>query len=148
MQEEKIEEKVETKNLPDAMVNKKTTFNGNPLLKGAREKIALTKEHIQEIAKCAADPIYFAEHYINIVNIDKGRQLIQLYPYQKELLTGLKEHRYSIILSCRQSGKCVTYDTMITIKNKNYNDGKPFSIKIGDFYNWIKLREEYKYGDN
>ena len=91
--------------LADPMVNKHTTFHGNPLLKSAREQVALTKEHIEELRKCMNDPVYFAEKYIKIVNIDTGLQNIKLYPYQKRLLKGLHENRQSIILSCRQSGK-------------------------------------------
>lgn len=91
--------------LADPMVNKHTTFHGNPLLKSAREQVALTKEHIEELRRCMNDPVYFAEKYIKIVNIDTGLQNIKLYPYQKRLLKGLHENRQSIILSCRQSGK-------------------------------------------
>lgn len=87
--------------LPDPMVNKNTTFHGNPLLKSAREQVALTKEHLEELKKCMEDPVYFAERYIKIVNIDTGLQNIKLYPYQKRLLKGLHENRQSIILSCR-----------------------------------------------
>ena len=100
-----MSEKLQIMNLPDPMVNKNTTFHGNPLLKSAREQVALTKEHIEELRKCMNDPVYFAEKYIKIVNIDTGLQNIKLYPYQKRLLKGLHENRQSIILSCRQSGK-------------------------------------------
>ena len=140
----KTETKIVNKILSDAMVNKESTFHGNPLLKGPREQVALTKDHIIEIAKCKEDPIYFAENYIKIVNVDKGLIPIELYPYQKMLLQGLKDHRYSIILSCRQSGKCVDYSTIITVKNKNYNNGNPFKIEIGKFYDWILFNKIYE----
>ena len=88
-------------NLPDPMVNKNTTFHGNPLLKSAREQVALTKEHIEELRKCMNDPVYFAENYIKIVNVDKGLMNIELYPYQRKILKALHEHRHNIVLSCR-----------------------------------------------
>ena len=47
-------------------------YNGNPLLKKARKQIAWTPEMLQEFLKCAEDPIYFAEKYIQIVNVDRG----------------------------------------------------------------------------
>lgn len=131
----------EKKPLEDAMVNKETSFHGNPLLKSAREPVALTQEHIDELKKCVNDPVYFAENYIKIVNIDKGLMNIELYPYQRRILKALHEHRHNIVLSCRQSGKCVTYDTMITLRNERYNNGQPFSMKIGQFYEWQKLQE-------
>lgn len=137
-------ENQEQKNLPDAMVNKQTTFHGNPLLKGAREIVALTKEHIEEIKKCAEDPVYFTEHYMYIVNVDKGKQLIQLRDYQKRILRELNKNRYNIVLSCRQSGKCVSYDSYITVRNQKYNNGEPFTMPIGVFYDWQKLRKEYQ----
>ena len=100
-----MSEELQQINLPDPMVNKNTTFHGNPLLKSAREQVALTKEHIEELRKCMNDPAYFSEKYVKIVNIDTGLQNIKLYPYQKRLLKGMHENRQTIILSCRQSGK-------------------------------------------
>lgn len=90
-----------------------------------------------------ADPLYFAENYIKIVNVDKGLMKIALYPYQKNILKAFDEHRHNIVLSCRQSGKCVTYDTIITLRNNNYNSGQPFSMKIGQFYEWIAFRKNF-----
>lgn len=127
--------------LQDAMINKHSSFHGNPLLKSQRENVALTKEHLIELKKCAEDPVYFANNYIKVVNVDKGLMQINLYDYQKKILQGLKDNRMNIILSCRQSGKCVTYDTIITIKNKKYNNGNSFDIKIGDFYMWNVFKD-------
>lgn len=84
------------------------TFKGNPLLKRAGEKVEYTKEHIKELKKCMKDPIYFAEKYIKIVHVDKGLIPITLYDYQKRIIKALQEHRYNIVLSCRQSGKTTT----------------------------------------
>ena len=130
--------------LSDAMVNKHSSFHGNPLLKSSRENVRLTKEHIQELAKCMDDPIYFAEHYVYVVSVDRGKEVIHLYPYQKRMLKALKENRYSIILSCRQSGKCIYYDSMITIRHPKIYDGKPFDMRIGDFYEWQHFKKQYE----
>lgn len=123
-------------------------FHGNPELKPARTSGSLDIEHIKELAKCAKDPIYFAEKYVKIVNVDTGLQTIKLYPYQKKILKAFKEHRYNILLSCRQSGKCVSGDTYITIRNEKYNDGKEFKIKLIDFYIWLSIRREFKHIDS
>lgn len=130
--------------LNDAMINKNSSFHGNPLLKSSRENVALTKEHLIELKKCSEDPIYFAEHYAKIIDIDKGLIPVQLYPYQRDIINGLKDNRMNIILSCRQSGKCVGYDTVVTMKSRNIYNGKEFDIKIGDFYNWVHLRKMVK----
>ena len=81
------------------------TFKGNPLLKKADEKVEMTRAHVREFKKCMNDPVYFAERYIKIVHVDKGLIPIELYDYQKRILKALKEHRFNILLSCRQSGK-------------------------------------------
>lgn len=111
-------------------------FNGNPLLKRAGEKIAYTKEQILEIKKCMDDPIYFAEHYIKVVHVDKGLITIKLYDYQKKIIKALQKNRYNIVLSARQSGKCLSFNTIVTVKHSDYKNGKPFAITIGDFYTW------------
>ena len=80
-------------------------FRGNPLLKRAGEATELSAKHIKEYKKCMKDPVYFAERYIKIVHVDKGLIPITLYDYQKRILKALKENRFNIILSCRQSGK-------------------------------------------
>lgn len=124
--------------LPDAMVDKNTTYNGNPLLKREHSQVAMTQEHLDELKKCMDDPIYFAEKYIKIVHVDKGLIPIKLYDYQKRMIRAMTDNRFSIVLSCRQSGKCVAGDTMITVQNDNYNDGKPFKIKIKDLMKFGK----------
>lgn len=80
------------------------TYQGNPLLKRAGEKVELTADHIKEYKRCMEDPIYFAEQYIKIVHVDRGLIPIELYDYQKRIIKALQEYRYNIVLSCRQSG--------------------------------------------
>lgn len=84
------------------------SFRGNPLLKRAGEAVELSAKHIKEYKRCMKDPVYFAEHYIKIVHVDKGLIPIKLYDYQKRILQELKNNRFNILLSCRQSGKTTT----------------------------------------
>lgn len=84
------------------------TYQGNPLLKRAGEKVELTADHIKEYKRCMEDPVYFAERYIKIVHVDKGLIPIVLYDYQKRIIKALQDYRYNIVLSCRQSGKTTT----------------------------------------
>ena len=62
------------------------------------------KEEMDEYYKCMIDPIYFAEkcHLMT----PEGLQKVKLRDYQVEYLKHLKDHRFSIFCSCRQSGKC------------------------------------------
>ena len=118
-------------------------YRGNSLLKRAGEIVPFTKEHIKEYAKCADDPVYFAEQYIKIVHVDKGLIPIQLYPYQKKLIKAFHENRFSIVLACRQSGKCHTINTIVTLRHSSYNNGEEFDITIGDFFAWQIYRRMF-----
>ena len=80
-------------------------YNGNSLLKRSNQSIDWSPELIQEYIKCSQNPIYFAQKYIKIVNVDKGLIPIELYPYQEEMLTSLAENRYTIVATARQAGK-------------------------------------------
>jgi len=85
-----------------------TGYNGNPLLKKARKKFAWTEEQKIEWMKCAMDPIYFAEKYIQIVHVDDGLIPIQLYDYQKEIINKITNHRRVSVVTSRQAGKTTT----------------------------------------
>ena len=82
-------------------------YRGNPNI--VREVTRnFTKEEIYEYTKCLRDPIYFAENYVKIINLDKGLVYFQLYPYQKTMYNEFQKNRFVIVLSCRQSGKSVS----------------------------------------
>lgn len=57
---------------------------------------------IKEIAKCKRDIVYFAEHYVRIMNLDKGLHVIKLYDVQKEFLQFLVDNNKVICVSGRQ----------------------------------------------
>lgn len=88
-------------------------YNGNPLLKKVRQEISWTDEMKQEFVKCALDPIYFAEKYIQIVNVDRGMIPIKLYDYQKEIITKITNHRRVTVVTSRQAGKTTTAAAVI-----------------------------------
>lgn len=83
-------------------------FNQNARLKKTGQKIPLSKEQLQEFAKCAKDPQYFIENYVKIVSIDEGIIPFKLYTYQKRMVE--KFHRWNrvILRAARQSGKTQT----------------------------------------
>jgi len=84
------------------------SYNGNPNLKRAQQKIQFTPDMIQEWLKCSQDPVYFTETYMKIISIDKGLISFKLYDYQKEMLRSMKDNRYTIIATARQAGKSTT----------------------------------------
>lgn len=90
-----------------------TGYNGNSRLKKARKEIVYTPEMLEEYAKCADDPIYFAEKYIKIVHVDKGLIPIEMFDYQKEIAEKIMNGRRVIVTTSRQAGKMQPLDTPI-----------------------------------
>ena len=60
-------------------------YNGNVNLKRKGVSVEFSQEMVGEFIKCAQNPTYFAEKYIQIVHVDHGLIPISLYDYQKEL---------------------------------------------------------------
>lgn len=87
-------------------------YRGNENLKGTNVEIEWTPEMIREYQKCSIDPVYFSKKYVYVINLDEGRVLLDLYPYQEEMMHSFNENRFNIVLAARQSGKtvaCVAY---------------------------------------
>lgn len=65
----------------------------------------LTKQmQIEEILKCAKDPIYFITTYLEIQHPDKGRLPFKLYSFQEDVIKALLKNRFNIVLKSRQLG--------------------------------------------
>lgn len=76
-----------------------------------------TKEEIEDYIKCKQDPVYFASKCFLMT--PEGLQPCVLRDYQVDYLRHLQRNRFSIFLSCRQSGKCFSMLSTIKIKIKN-----------------------------
>ena len=83
-------------------------YNGNANLKKKGIEIEWTQDKIQEFIKCANDPSYFAEKYINIVHVDRGLIPIELYDYQREIIEKITNNRRCTVVTSRQAGKTTT----------------------------------------
>ena len=86
----------------------KTTYLGNPNVKRDGVDTEWDKELIQEYKKCMKDPAYFAATYCKVISLDKGLVPFDLYPYQEKMFKSFDEHRFNIVLACRQSGKSIS----------------------------------------
>ena len=73
-------------------------------------------ERMKELQKIIADPIYFAEKYFYIINGDVGKTLIKVYPKQAEMIRGMCNYQRFICLSARQTGKCISGETVVHIR--------------------------------
>ena len=95
-------------------------YERNPELKAANIMFQLTNEEVAEFNKCSDNAEYFVERYCRFMT-DYGRITVELYPFQRDVLSTLAEEvwinelkdfgpkiRSEIILSSRQSGKTTT----------------------------------------
>lgn len=103
-----------------------------------------TEEEIEDIKKCMKDPVYFAEKCYLMT--PEGLQKVKLRDYQIDYLHHLQNNRFSIFLSCRQSGKSTTTaifclwkalfnsDLNALILSKSGPAGQDLVSKIKDMY--------------
>lgn len=106
-------------------------YNDDGAIKRPDKKIPMSPEMMVEFLQAAKNIEYFAEKYFHIV-AKKGKQLIKLRTYQKKMLKHFLKDRFTILNIGRQSGKCVDYDTYITIKNRITGEEK--QITIGELF--------------
>ena len=100
--------------LPDIFENPINDFQyyrGDRNVPKSEAQFEWTPKMVEELKKCKDDIIYFAENYFYIVNLDRGKEVINLYTRQKQILRSLINNRFTILLSCRQFGKT----TLMTI---------------------------------
>lgn len=83
-------------------------YNGNVNIKRKGVTIEWTQDKVEEFIKCAKDPIYFAEKYIQIVHVDRGLIPIECYKYQKEIIRKISRSRRVAVVTSRQAGKTTT----------------------------------------
>ena len=90
------------------MLNQIQSYLGNPNVKRDGVLQAWDPELLKEYQRCMKDPVYFAESYVKVISLDDGLVPFSLYPYQEKMFEHFNEHRYNIVLACRQSGKSIS----------------------------------------
>jgi hypothetical protein len=88
-------------------------YLGNPNLPNKNWKSEFTKEMALHLKKSHQNLLYFAENFFYIVDLDKGKVCIDLFPYQKRILRTLRDNRKVILLASRQCGKALDINTPI-----------------------------------
>ena len=89
----------------------KQYYLGNKNLPRAGVEFEWTPEMINDLKKCKKNILFFAENFFYIVNLDRGKEKIKLFPCQKRVLRGLRDNRFVTLLASRQIGKT----TLMTI---------------------------------
>ena len=64
----------------------KNQYLGNPNLKKTNTVVEFTKDDIKEYHKCAQDPLYFIENYVQIVSLDEGLVPFEMYDFQRGMV--------------------------------------------------------------
>ena len=114
----------------------------NHLIKIANTKIDYNQEKLRQWIACKHDPLYFMENFMWIRHPDptRGRIRFEAYPFQKNMVTTFWNHKDSIALLPRQSGKCVTSDVNVVLRNKKTN--KIYGLPVGIYYEWIRCARD------
>jgi len=116
------------------------SYRGNENLKGANTVEYLESEEwtrrTTELVKCKQDILYFASTYYLIVNLDRGKEIINMYDKQAELVKRFSTNRRNIVLASRQSGKCLLGNTKVKIRNKKTHRIEEITLK--QFHEKIK----------
>ena len=102
-----------------------------PLIEDIFDESYLDPE-IEDYIKCMQDPKYFATkcHLMT----PEGLQPCKLRDYQEDYLEHVKNNRFSIFLSCRQSGKCFSLLSKVKILLKNYSQFDNKLKKLNYYY--------------
>jgi predicted DNA-binding antitoxin AbrB/MazE fold protein len=110
------------------------TYDENGVIKPNQTR-NLTEEQVIEILRCKQDIKYFANNYYKVIS-DAGEHVINLREFQERLLEHFVGNRHKVVMSGRQSGKCVQSQQYVEILDKI--SGKIEKIEIGEFFNMIK----------
>ena len=101
------------KDIKNTALAKNEMYMGNPNLPSKDARFEYTPHMIKEIEKSKNNMLHFAQGYFYIVDPDKGKTQIELYPFQRRVLRGVRDNRFNIILSPRQASKALALDTPI-----------------------------------
>lgn len=83
-------------------------YQDDKLVKRAYAKVSYTKEQIDELKACmdpVTGPTFFIENFMYIQHTTKGRQKLELFDFQYELINNYHNFRRSVNMVSRQMGK-------------------------------------------
>ena len=97
------------------------------LLKRANLPFEYTREEIEELKKCKADPMYFALNFA-FIRTHKGDMVVKdaggLRDFQEQIIQNMHNNKFNILMASRQIGKTVTtaiYIVWFLLFNKDKN---------------------------
>ena len=118
-------------------------YLNNPNLPTVNSGYEYTPEMVKAIKRCKEDIIYFAENFFTITDLSEGkRKHIPLRKHQTKFLESMMNEKRLLLLTCRQSGKCIYNDSKVRVKFKPL--GLSFNIKVGTFFKLMKIKNWFK----
>jgi len=96
-----------------ALSNPDGFIRSNPNLKAPDYTEYVSKEEaefrVKEIIKCKNDIIYFANTYFTIIHMQRGKEIIKMYPEQERMVKMMSKNDRFIACCGRQTGKTTSY---------------------------------------
>lgn len=105
-------------------------FSNTPGVRKNGLVFAMTENEFEEYIKAKIDIHYFAEKYCQIKREDGSVGPMKLRDYQKDIIDLYTKNPRSILMASRQTGKCLTFSTLVNIEISN----KIIKIPIGFLY--------------
>lgn len=96
------------------------------------EEIPLTQEQVMEFARLMKRPngVHRFAHYVEIGTADGPLNFGSVIKdFQHDMLDLMQNNERSILLASRQMSKCVTGDSMITVRNDKTSEEMEISIE-------------------
>lgn len=121
----------------------------NPNVKKPNTVEEYTPEQIQELKRCAEDPVYFIENYVKIQHPTKGAVAFDLHPYQRKVIKAYLDERFVVVLSARQTGKTTIsaayllwysifhFDKTILVASNKNNNAMEMILRIQYAYEYL-----------
>lgn len=116
-------------------------------IKRANVTSEYSPETIQELAKCANDPIYAMRNFFYVRHPKRGKVKFELYDYQVDLVNTIHNNRDIILLSARQTGKTQTIGMYLLWLAMMADKDNPQTILIASKNNShaIEIMDRIKY---
>lgn len=125
----------------DEILAEEQYYRGDKGLPTADSRYEWTPDMILALQRCQNDIKYFAENFFTIVDLSDGkRKHIPLRKYQTKFLESMMKEKRLLLLTCRQSGKCLSVDSQVVMKFKPLN--LRVKMKVGTYFKMMKIKNK------
>jgi len=101
-------------------------------IRKANQSIPLNQDQMMEMARVMKRPTGIRRfvNYVDIVTADGPRKFnTVIKPFQYDMIDLFQNSERSILLASRQMSKCVTGDTLITVRNDKTGEVREITIE-------------------